>query len=108
MIGYVALAYWLLALIGTYQLGINLEGGSFILGAICAFWGGCGARGMWYHGRLLLGLTLGASVTAIGFFATHYTGVVIYVAGEPYPADWLVLGSAILFFFITPKEAAEV
>ena len=86
------------------QLWTYLEGGSFILRANCAFWEGCGDCGIWYHRRLLLGLVLGASVTAIGYFATHYTDVIIYVAGEPCPDDWIRLASAILFFFITQQQ----
>ena len=107
MIGYIVIVYWVLALFFTYNIGMNIQGGAFIIGAICAYWAGSGASGMMTHGRLFLGLALGSAVAGIGFFANHYAEVVIFIYGEPYSADMLVIWTAIVFFFITPDEVAR-
>ena len=107
MIGYIVIIYWVLALSVTYNIGMNTQGGAFIIGAFCAFLAGSGASGMMSHGRLFRGLALGFVVAGVGFLANHYAKVVIFIYGEPYSADMLVIWAAIMFFFITPDEAAR-
>jgi uncharacterized membrane-anchored protein YitT (DUF2179 family) len=88
--------------------------GGFILalsgfvGPFLCFWGASGAKGMFYHGSILLGAILGGVFIGAGAGFVYYTGFWIRLLGYHLNGvTWCII-VAIISFILTNKEHAEV
>ena len=103
MSGFFTFIYLVISVVISYKIGFNWLSGSLLIGSVCAFFGGSGARGMWHSGNKLVGIILGVIVTGAGVYAVQSSGVVLHFGDIRITADiWVIVG-AIIFFLITTK-----
>jgi hypothetical protein len=104
MSGFFTFVYFLIAIIISFDLGLNWLSGSLLIGSVCALFGGSGAKGMWHAKKKGLGLIMGFFVTWIGVYVVQDSGVILHILSISLTADLWVIAGAIIFFIVTTKE----
>lgn len=99
------LAYFAVAVIISFDLGFSWLSGSLLIGSICGFFAGSGAKGMWHSGQPFLGFFLGGLVLGIGVFVINSSGVTLHLASVNLSGElWVVFGFVWFFLTTTKKD----